>query len=112
MRNTILKFAGLNALGTALYITIVGSLFFYAPQLFGGTKDTVLIPIAMLLLFVLSASTTGLLVLGRPILWYLDGKKKEAISLLITTLGFLFLFTFFAFAMLAFLSKFSSSFTN
>lgn len=99
MKNSILKFAAMNALGTALYIAFVGSFLFYAPHIFGTNKkeDTVFIPIAMLLLFVLSASVTGLLVLGRPVLWYLDGKKKEAISLLMTTIGFLFLITFFAF---------------
>ncbi len=101
MNKTILTFAGLNALGTALYIGFVASLFFYAPLIFGqNTKDTVLIPIFTLLLFVLSASVTSLLVLGRPVLWYLDGRKKEAVSLLIATVGCLFLFTFFSFSML------------
>lgn len=101
MKNAILKFAALNALGTALYIALVASLFFYAPHLFGNTKDTVLIPIAMLLLFVVSASVTGSLVLGRPILWYLDGKKKEAVALFMATVGCLFLLTCIAFAVLA-----------
>jgi hypothetical protein len=27
------------------------------------------------------------LILGRPALWYLDGRKKEALSLLISTLA-------------------------
>lgn len=98
MKYPILKFAGLNTLGTVLYIALVSSLLFYAPRIFGTKKeDTVFIPIAMILLFVLSASITGLFVLGRPVLWYLDGKKKEAVSLFIATLGFLFLITFFLF---------------
>lgn len=106
MKHVILKYAGLHAAGTALYIAAVSTLLFYAPQIFGGTgKDTVLIPIAMLLLFVLSASVTGSLVLGRPILWYLDGKKKEAVSLLAATLGFLFLITVLAFACIALLAR-------
>ena len=102
MKNTIIKHAALNALGTALYIALVASLLFYAPHIFGkNTKDTVLIPISMLLLFVLSASVTSSLVLGRPILWYLDGKKKDAVSLLVATVGCLFLLTLFAFSVLA-----------
>ncbi len=106
MKTPILKFAGLNALGTALYISLVASLLFNAPRLFGNNgKDTVLIPIAMILLFVFSASLTGVLVLGRPVLWYLDGKKKEAVSLLLTTVGFLFLFTLCAFLGLALLAR-------
>lgn len=98
MKNSIVKFAGLNALGTTLYVALVASLLFNAPLIFGSTgKDTVFIPIAMLLLFVISASVTGSLVLGRPLLWYLDGKKKEAVSLFIATLGFLFLIMLLAF---------------
>lgn len=101
MKNSIVKFAGLNALGTALYIVLVASFLFYAPQFFvAKTEDTVFIPIAMLLLFVLSASVTGLLVLGRPVLWYLDGKKKEAVSLLMTTIGFLSIITVIAFVVM------------
>lgn len=101
MKNTILKFAGLHALGTALYITLVASFMFYASRIFPSKKeDIALIPIAMLLLLVLSASVTGSLVFGRPVLWYLDGKKKEAVSLLMATLGFLFLITIFALLMM------------
>lgn len=106
MDNSILKFAGLHALGTALYVALVSSFLFYVPRMFAAnTEDTVLIPIAMLLLFVVSASITGSLVLGRPILWYLDGKKKEAVSLLMTTLVFLFVITLFAFLGLVLLGK-------
>lgn len=102
MKSAILKYAGLHALGTALYVVLVASFLSYTPVIFGAEKeDTFLIPIAMLLLLVLSASITGSLVLGRPILWYLDGKKKDAVSLLVATLGFLFLLTVCAFLVLA-----------
>lgn len=106
MKNSILKFAGLNALGTGAYIALIVSGIFYIPRLIGGNvEDTILIPMAMLLLFVVSASITGSLVLGRPILWYLDGKKKEAVSLLVTTIGFLFLLTILAFVGVAFFGR-------
>ncbi len=99
MKHSILKLAALHALCTALYVACVASLLFYAPQIFGtGKKDIVLIPIAMLMLLVSSAAITGSLVVGRPILWYLDGKKKEAVSLFLATLGFLSLLTIIAFA--------------
>ncbi len=102
MKNTILKPAALNASGTALYVIFVSFFLFYAPQFFGENKeDTVFIPIAMLLLFVLSAAITGFLVIGRPVLWYLDGKKKEAVSLFMTTVGFLFVITLVAFLVMA-----------
>lgn len=94
MSNNIIKNAAVNVVGTALYIVTVASFMSYTPHLFaekdGGDPKTVLVPIVMLLLFVLSAAITGSLVFGRPVLWYLDGQKKEAISLLAHTLGFLF----------------------
>lgn len=107
MKTPILKFAGLNALGTALYIGLITSVLFGTSQFFESknTEDTVLVPIAMLLLFVLSAAITGSLVVGRPVLWYLDGKKKEAVSLFMATLGFLFLITILAFFGLVLLSR-------
>ncbi|MBI3934148.1 MAG: hypothetical protein HY316_05620 [Acidobacteria bacterium] len=82
----ILKNALFNAVATAAYVIAVGSFLFYAPKVF-GRGNSVLIPIAMLLLFFFSAALTGALILGRPVLWYLDGKKKEALSLLVSTLA-------------------------
>ncbi|TSC83768.1 MAG: Uncharacterized protein G01um101413_908 [Parcubacteria group bacterium Gr01-1014_13] len=46
-------------------------------------------PIIMLLLLVLSATIMGVLVLGRPLLLYLDNQKKEALTMLFYTLGWL-----------------------
>jgi len=102
MNTSTLTSAGLDALGTALYVLLVASFFHFIPRLLGEVKEPAfLIPVAMLLLLVLSASITGSLVLGRPILWYLDGKKKEAVSLFVATLGFLFLLTILAFTGIA-----------
>ena len=50
-------------------------------------------PAAMLLLLVLSATITGALVLGKPILLYLDNKKADAIKLFFWTLGWLVIMT-------------------
>lgn len=92
MQNTIFKYAFLNAVGTAGYIGLIAFFFFTMERLFGNTPDpkTMLIPMGMLMLFVFSAAVTSGLVLGRPILWYLDGKKKDAVTLFLYTLGILF----------------------
>lgn len=90
--NDILKKAFLHALGTAAYIVLI-VLFVFSLQAFQQEPDTIIIPMAMLMLFVCSAAITGFLVFGRPIMWYIDGKKKEAISLLAHTLGILFIIT-------------------
>lgn len=86
--STILKYALVNALWTAMYIILIATSMNMAPVIFGNGPDkTVLIPIVMLSLFVFSAALCGALFLGRPILWYLDGKKKEAVTLFVYTLG-------------------------
>jgi hypothetical protein len=87
--NPILKTAFIHATATALYVATLVSCIFYAPK----TPDqsfAILMPIIMLLLFVFSAAVTSSLVFGRPLLWYLDGKKKEALTLLGYTLLVLF----------------------
>ncbi len=87
MQRDILKYGFLHALLTALYIGLVATFIFYiVPMFFADKPDTIFAPIMMLMLFVFSAAVTGTLVLGRPILWYIDGKKKEAIYLLFSTL--------------------------
>jgi hypothetical protein len=54
----------------------------------------------MLLLFVTSAAITGFLVFGKPVMLYIDGKKREAVSLLGYTIGILFLITLVVFIFL------------
>lgn len=95
----IVKNGFLDAIATALYIIIVAS-FMYNIGSALPKEDVVFIPIAMLLLFVFSAAFTGMLVFGKPIMMYLDGKKKEAILLIGYTLGFLFILTILAFILL------------
>lgn len=56
-----------------------------------------LAPVAFLLLFVLSATIVACLVLGRPILLYVEGQKKESLYFLGATIAWLFAFTFFFF---------------
>ena len=86
--NIIIKTATINAALMALYVSAISLFLFYIPKIFDNTKpDTVLAPIMMLSLLVFSAALVGALIFGKPILWYLDGKKKEAVSLLFYTLG-------------------------
>ncbi len=66
-----------------------------------GEEDTFFTPVAVLMLLVLSAAVMGTLVFGRPILMYLDGKKREAVMFLGYTLGWLTLLTLLVFLSLA-----------
>jgi len=83
----------LNALGTFIYVCAIAWFLFNGKDFFGESKSF-LIPVFMLLLFVISASLTGLLVLGEPIHLYMNNMKREAFMLLFATLGWLILFTF------------------
>ena len=94
-----LQYAFINAFGTALYVMLV-VLGISSLQSIVSSKDTVLAPIAALMLFVCSAGITGFLVFGRPVILYLDGKKKEALSLLGYTLAILFVITMIIFLLL------------
>ena len=77
----IFKRAAINALLAFVYITTVGLFMSHASMIF-GEKDTALTPVAVLMLLVFSASLMGILVFGQPVMWYVDGKKKAALSLL------------------------------
>ena len=103
--NQTLKRAFLNSVGVVLYVILV-VLFIFSLQRFSQKPDNIIIiPIAMLLLFVCSAAITGFLVFGKPVMLYIDGKKKEALSLLIHTIGILVVITIvFFISLIVFLS--------
>ena len=75
----------LNSLGTVIYIIAVTTFLNNAQRIFGKEDNSFFIPIIMMLLFVLSALITGSFVLGKPIMLYLDGQKKEGVTLLLYT---------------------------
>jgi len=100
--NKIFKTAFLNAIGTTLYIGAVGSFMYYGSMIKIGKRANFLAPIAMLLLFVFSAALTGSLIFGKPALLYVDGKKKEALTLLTYTLLIFFAITFLTIVLLIF----------
>ncbi len=97
--NKIIKRAVVNSVGTASYIILVVGFMFFLRS-FSDRPDIILIPVAMLLLFVCSAAITGFLVFGKPVMLYIDGKKREAVALLGYTIGVLALITILAFILL------------
>jgi hypothetical protein len=76
----------INAFAATLYISVVATIPFFGKQLFGSGPDTLLIPIAMISLFTLSAAVMGYLFLYQPLLLLLDGHKKNAVNLFLQTL--------------------------
>jgi|SRR3972149_10320329 len=55
----------------------------------------VLAPVLFLVLFSVSALICGLLVFYRPYRFFFDGKKKEAIDIVLATTAWLFVFMLF-----------------
>ena len=97
MKNNIVKYGGWNALGTGVYIVLVATFLSYAQDIFGSDEPkSVLVPIMMLSLLVFSVATVALLLFGRPILWYWDGKKPEAVSLIAHTMAAFFILVLIA----------------
>lgn len=82
----------INSLGVFIYVAIVATVMNNAERIF-GKMDSVAGAVGFLMLFVLSAGVVGSLVIAKPILLYIDGKKKEAVNLLIWTLAFLAIIT-------------------
>ena len=87
-KNQLIKISLINSIVAAIYIAAVSLLMSNGEKLFGKTTN-VLDGVAILLLFVISATIVGFLILGRPLLMYLDSLKKESIKLFTYTIGWL-----------------------
>ena len=94
----------LSCLGVWAYTALVAWLLFNGSRFFGPARSF-FIPLAMLLLFVFSATVVGLLVLGRPAWLYLAGAKREALHLLLYTLAGLLILTLITFSLLYRMSR-------
>jgi hypothetical protein len=101
---SIVKYAFANAVLTAFYVVLV-ALFMSSTKALFGNNENALIPMAMLLLLIFSATLCGSLVFGRPVMWYLDGKKGEALKLLGWTALFLFIMMVAIFVVLYFVNN-------
>ena len=102
MPKKIIPQAFLFALGEGVYISLVALLMFTVGKLFSDKPDPVIVaPIAFLLLFVISAAISGALILGKPVMLYLDGQKKDALQLFSFTLAWLVVFLLIAFSIVA-----------
>lgn len=88
----IITRALLDAVATVAYVILVAS-FMFSLQSLAPKEDTIFVISSMLLLFVCSAAITGFLVFGKPVMLYIDGKKREAVSLLGYTIGIMFIIT-------------------
>ncbi len=75
----------LYALAAALYIVGIVFVINALTQVVPG--KTIIIPIIMLSLFVLSAAVMGFLFLSEPFYLYMENKKQEAVVFFAKTVG-------------------------
>ena len=102
MKNNLIIRALTHSLGVLIYVSLIAAFLFNGQNIF-GKDDKFLMPVAMLLLLVISATITGTLVLGKPILMYLDNQKPAAIKLFFYTIGWLAVITILVLGVLAIL---------
>ena len=98
----ILLQALLHALALAAYVFLIAWFFQNASRFFGDTPNNFFAPAAFLSLFVMSAAITGSLVGLRPVIWFFEGQKKQAIELLVATIGWFAIITTLVFVCLKF----------
>lgn len=91
MRNKLIKYGFFLAAGEGVYIFLVALFMSNVTQYFGNTPGFLGF-VVFLMLFVFSAAISGALILGKPLLLYLEGQKKEALELFGFILGWLFFF--------------------
>jgi SNF family Na+-dependent transporter len=91
-KTQLFKQSLMNSVGVLVYCIAVAFLMTNGQNIF-GKADNVFGGVAILMLLVLSAAIVGWLVFGKSLMYYLDDKKKEAITLLSYTIGLLFVFT-------------------
>ncbi|MEK9172950.1 MAG: hypothetical protein AAB594_00050 [Patescibacteria group bacterium] len=86
-----MKHAAINSLAATAYIALVATVMSNIKRFIGPNEGdgNVLSLIAFLTLFVISAATMGIIIFGRPIMWYLNGEKSEAVKLTLYTVGFM-----------------------
>jgi len=88
IKTKLIKISLVHAIVASLYVATVSLLMSNSEKLFRNNNN-VFNGMAMLLLLVISATIMGWLVLGKPLLMYLDGSKKEALKLFYLTIMWL-----------------------
>ncbi|MES3005622.1 MAG: hypothetical protein V4664_01600 [Patescibacteria group bacterium] len=73
-----------RALFATIYIIFVSIVMYYGPEIM-GPNDTIVVPIAMISLFTLSAAVMGYLFVFEPFRLYQVGDEKGAIQSFLKT---------------------------
>src|SRR5437762_1657486 len=94
----------IHALAAALYIVVIVFVVNMVTHALKSQNESILIPMTMLSLFVLSAAVMGFLFLSEPLYLLVENKKKEALVYFAKIVGFFACFVV-VFAMLTFFTS-------
>jgi hypothetical protein len=84
-----IKLGLIQAIGVTIYCGLVGSVMQNVDKFF-GKEDTFMTPILVLTMFCVSVLVCALIVFKKPYELFFDGKKKEAINVVVYTAASLF----------------------
>lgn len=84
VKNNMTKNPFVNALAASAYIVVVAFTMFYASKAIDH-MESVMVPIFVLSLFVLSAAVMGFLFCYQPLRLFLDGDKQEGVVFFLKT---------------------------
>ena len=76
----------MNALAATLYIIGIVLVMNYATRS-GSVEPSLIVPLAFLFLFTLSAAVMGYLFLYQPLQLFLDGERRVAVNLFLQTVA-------------------------
>lgn len=76
-----------NALSASAYIILVVTVMTFVTQPLKNKPDTFFAPITFLSVLTLSVAVMAFLFFYQPLQFFIEGKKKEAVSLFVKTVG-------------------------
>jgi hypothetical protein len=83
----------INAFSASAYIFIVVSVMTLITQPLRNKPDTFFAPVMVLFVLTLSVAVMAYLFFYQPLLYFIEGKKKEAVELSVKTVGIFAVFT-------------------
>lgn len=92
----------INALGASAYILFGVVVMSFVTEPLKNKPDTFFAPVVFLSLLTLSVAVMAFLFFYQPLQFLIEGKKKEAFSLLVKTIGVFALITVVALLLLSF----------
>ena len=92
----------INALCASGYIVLIITIMTFVTKPLQNKPDTFFAPVVALSLLTLSVAVMAFLFFYQPLMLFIDGKKKEAVSFFVKTVGIFALITIVAVILLFF----------